>query len=856
MTERSNLLDRRRSNQNYHTLPHLPSIQSLDQYSTFLYPSNNSTPLVSPRTEHRFKLFNKRTGVYDEDRKGLVKENTGVRVWSESYSSIDWIHDRIKEGLRLRKLRDQTGWRGRLENAKDASQAWIIVIITGVIVAGTAWFIDISQEWMTDLKQGYCTTKWTYNRNFCCWAWRTWPEVFGVQNANGSYYTALFMYTLFGLLFSLVAALMVKYSAEKVVIRTPESRPKPFSKSPSFASITAIAAEQTLEGNISKPEVNETQTKSQTKMAYYSAGSGIPEVKVILSGFVIKRYLGLKNYLVKSIGMIFSVSAGLIVGKEGPFVHLACSVANIVCRFFPKYNKNESKQREMLSAAAAAGVTVAFGAPIGGVIFSLEEVSYYFSIKTMVRSFCAAMVAAAVLKISNPFGTGKIVLFQVQYDKEYHLFEMVPFLICGALAGFLGAFMTYFNIKYQHLRRSSFFGKYPVLEVIAIMFVTSLACFWNPFTRLSMNELAANLFSECSPTNDNAGLCAQSMSQIPQLLYLLMAALLTIMCLMVVTFGCRAPGGPFMPGLIIGALLGRIIGLIMQYLTTTYSDVWPFTVCAEDLETRGSCVIPGVYAMVGAASSLAGVTKATVSMVVIMFELTYSLVYAVPIMSAVMVAKWTANAMYEEGIDDLLIELQGYPFLDCRKEYAHTMTVLDLTEYLPTIKLEEHNTVSSLHRKLQAISSIGYGEDGGFPILSHGNILDGYIATSELAHALSLMSATADDSHSLPDGRDVDDIPVHFRKIGQHHTDGMEESYLIPNRDECEEGTVTPSNDLSQYVDQAPLTINQNASMELLMEIFIKLGARYVCVTHSNGRFLGIIHKRRLLAYLKDLDEH
>ncbi|KAG0192614.1 hypothetical protein DFQ28_008490 [Apophysomyces sp. BC1034] len=828
MTERSNLLDRRRSTQNYHALPHFPSIQSLDQHSTFLYPSNHSTPLASPRTEHRFKLFNKRTGVYDEDRKGLVKENTGVRVWSESYSSIDWIHDRIKEGLRLRKLRDQTGWRGRLENAKDASQAWIIVILTAIIVAGTAWFTDVAQELMTDWKQGYCTTKWTYNRNFCCWGktdhdscseWSTWPVVFGVQSDTGTYYTAMAMYTVFGLLFSLVAVLMVKYSAETVVVRTPAQQTKPFSKSPSLSSIAAVTAEQSLQEPMPKSENSDEGPKTQTKVAYYSAGSGIPEVKVILSGFVIKRYLGIKNYLVKSIGMIFSVSAGLVVGKEGPFVHLACSVANVACRFFPKFNKNESKQREILSAAAAAGVTVAFGAPIGGVIFSLEEVSYYFSIKTMVRSFCAAMVAATVLK------------------------------------GFLGAFTTYFNIKYQHMRKSKAFGKYPVLEVLVVMVVTSMACFWNPFTRLNLTEFAANLFSECLPTDDNAGLCAQSVEEIPRLLYLLFAALLTIMCLMVVTFGCRVPGGPFMPGLIIGAVVGRIIGLIMQYVTTTYSDVWPFTACAEDLATRNSCVIPGVYAMVGAASSLAGVTKATVSMVVIMFELTYSLVYAVPIMSAVMVAKWTANAMYEEGIDDLLIELQGYPFLDSRKEYAHTMTVLDLTEYLPTINLEHHNTVGSLHHKLNLISSIGYGEDGGFPILSHDNILEGYIATTELSHALNQVCVTMDDINSLPSELDTDDMPVYFDKMGRQYLDTAEDIRLFTTNDECEEGTATPSNEVSQYVDKAPLTINQNASMELLMEIFIKLGARYVCVTHSNGRFLGIIHKRRLLAYLKELDE-
>lgn len=119
------------------------------------------------------------------------------------------------------------------------------------------------------------------------------------------------------------------------------------------------------------------------------------------------------------------------MGKQGPLVHIACCVANIVCRIFDKYNRNDGKslrhscvgvnymvvvtravlirfynsiiplgkRREILSAAAASGVAVAFGAPIGGVLFSLEEVSYYFPSKTMWRTYFCALISAVVLKV-------------------------------------------------------------------------------------------------------------------------------------------------------------------------------------------------------------------------------------------------------------------------------------------------------------------------------------------------------------------------------------------------------------------------------------------------------------------------
>ena len=101
------------------------------------------------------------------------------------------------------------------------------------------------------------------------------------------------------------------------------------------------------------------------------------------------------------------------------------------------------------------------------------------------------------------------------------------------------------------------------------------------------------------------------MAEIPRLLYLLLTALVIKMILTMATFGCRVPGGIFLPALIIGAITGRVIGLIMQYLTLTYPDTWPFSVCEEDLATQGKCIIPGVYAMVGAAAALAGVTRTT-----------------------------------------------------------------------------------------------------------------------------------------------------------------------------------------------------------------------------------------------------
>lgn len=107
-------------------------------------------------------------------------------------------------------------------------------------------------------------------------------------------------------------------------------------------------------------------------IAPYAAGSGISEIKVIIAGFVMKGFLGARTLIIKSLALPLAIGSGLAVGKEGPSVHFAVCTGNVISRWFSKYKRNASKTREILTATSAAGVAVAFGSPIGGVLFSLE----------------------------------------------------------------------------------------------------------------------------------------------------------------------------------------------------------------------------------------------------------------------------------------------------------------------------------------------------------------------------------------------------------------------------------------------------------------------------------------------------
>jgi chloride channel 3/4/5 len=284
-----------------------------------------------------------------------------------------------------------------------------------------------------------------------------------------------------------------------------------------------------------------TETEGAPMVYYSAAGSGVAEVRVILSGFVLHGFLGLKTLLVKMVGLVLSVASGLSLGKEGPYVHIATCVGNIACRLFSKYDRNDAKRREVLSAAAAAGVAVAFGAPLGGVLFGLEEVSYFFPAKTLFRTFFCCIVAALSLKFLNPYGTQKIVMFQVRYLIDWEFFELGGFIFVGILGGAMGALFIKASKHWaQSFRRVKIIKAYPLLEVFLVALTTGLMSYWNPLTKLSVAKLLLNIASPCNantPRANELGLCPKSVDDIPPIISTLMVALLIKGFLTVITFG-------------------------------------------------------------------------------------------------------------------------------------------------------------------------------------------------------------------------------------------------------------------------------------------------------------------------------
>ena len=692
----------------------------------------------------------------------------------------------MKDSYRLRGIRSKSGLRYRLLSAWESCQGWIAAAIIGTITAVVAFLVDIAEATVSDWKVGYCTTNPFWNREGCCTdegpgslanlnedcpEWRVWSTSYG---------GAFGIYTGFALLFGLVSATITLFTK---------------------TTVAAVSHTEDMDGKSSYDDPKEG------KPVFLAAGSGIPEIKTILSGFVIPGILSMKVLVIKAVGAVFAVATGMCLGKEGPFVHISTCVAYQVAKLFPKYRENSRKLREMLSAGCASGLSVAFGAPIGGVLFSYEEISTYFPRKVLWRAFLCSLCAAMILKALNPTGTGKLVLFETDYGTTYQPIHYLIFVFLGIVGGIFGGTFCKLNYLWSKSFRSlPLIKDYPVFEVFLVVLATALLQYPNPLTREPGDVIIKNLLRDCrEPTN--SWVCEQE-SQEDKSRYIgwLVYGTLAKLVLTTITFGAKVPSGVIIPALDAGSFFGRLVGQMVGSIS------------------------PGIFAMVGAAAFLAGVSRMTVSLVVIMFELTGELEYIVPHMIAILVAKWIADALEKEGVYDLAQTVLGHPFLDIDQSLTLAQrsgesvaalipprqTMMEITVHLPPSGCVPRKMLAE---KLSLLKRRGL-KDAGLVLVSN-NMLQGYLAEGELEFGLSELGKSVDSSSG--------ELMVS----------------LIPDASDGEL-------DLSHFVDRVPLTVSASAPIEYAVEMFGKLGLRYLCVVEEgSSKLCGVILKKRLILWLE-----
>ncbi|XP_064090556.1 chloride channel protein 2-like isoform X6 [Macrobrachium nipponense] len=409
-------------------------------------------------------------------------------------------------------------------------------------------------------------------------------------------------------------------------------------------------------------------------LAPQAVGSGIPEMKTILRGVVLKEYLTFKTLIAKVIGLTATLGSGLPLGKEGPFVHIASIVATLLSKAVTSFKgiyENESRNSEMLAAACAVGVACSFAAPIGGVLFSIEVTSVYFAVRNYWRGFFAAVCGAMMFRLLAVWFNDEDTLtplFETSYkvDIPFDPQEIVVFALIGVMSGFLGALFVWVHRQYvifmrKNKKMKAFLQKsrllFPLLLTVVIMSITfpdGMGQFL--VAHLTTHHQVVDLFSNVTWTKEE--LSVQEFEIVENwrtpwtgVFVNLIVYITFTFCATVVASTLPVPSGIFIPVFKMGAALGRFMG---EAMACTFPNGLRYG-------GHNHIIIPGGYSIVGAAA-LAGAVTHTISTSVIVFELTGQITHILPVMIAVLIANAIAQLL-QPSVYDSIIQIKKLPYL-------------------------------------------------------------------------------------------------------------------------------------------------------------------------------------------------
>uniref|UniRef100_A0A1B6JW70 Chloride channel protein n=1 Tax=Homalodisca liturata TaxID=320908 RepID=A0A1B6JW70_9HEMI len=415
-----------------------------------------------------------------------------------------------------------------------------------------------------------------------------------------------------------------------------------------------------------------------------ATGSGVPAVISYLNGVKMPHVVEFRVMVTRVMSTIATCVAGLAGGKEGPMIHTGAIVggslatlrlpgincADSVFHFF----REDHEKRDFVAGGSAAGVAAAFGAPVGGVLLSLEEGTSFWSLSLIWKIFLSSMVATFTLNLSLSAFEGHpgqlthpgLLFFGKLNDTitNYEVFELPIFIGMGAIGGVLGAVFVAINMRIATFRMKYVKKQWIKLcEALLVAFMTATAgatsiyflddyCHSHTEDTIKFavkvfcpdnhyNELSSFWFQRAEDTlrslfHDPKG----SYNVVPLIVFFVLYFMMSV-----VTTGLSVSAGVFVPALLSGAAWGRLIGIGIQ-------NCFPDSAWAE----------PAKYAVIGAAAHLGGISRISISLTVMMIEATGNITFGLPLMLTLITTKWVGD-LFTEGVYEMQIYLLGVPLL-------------------------------------------------------------------------------------------------------------------------------------------------------------------------------------------------
>lgn len=333
-------------------------------------------------------------------------------------------------------------------------------------------------------------------------------------------------------------------------------------------------------------------------------GHGVPEVmqSVIKKGGIIRPQVA----VVKAIASAITIGTGGSVGREGPIIQVGSSLGSSVGQFF---RVTPSRMKILVGCGAAAGIAAAFNAPIAGALFAIEIILMTFS----ATSFSPIIIASVMATVVSHYFEGDFAAFQVPNYAIINTYEVGFYFILGIFSGLI----SFLFIKVLYFSEDLWDDKFKIPQyfkpAIGGVLIGLMALVFPQIMGVGYDSMDAAL-------NNRA------------IWYLALLLIFLKILSSSITLGSGGSGGVFAPSLFMGAMLGAGFGYGINQL-------FP-----------GQVAAPGAYALVAMGGLVAGTTRAPITAIIIVFELTKETSIILPLMITCTIATILSSKLSRESI--------------------------------------------------------------------------------------------------------------------------------------------------------------------------------------------------------------
>lgn len=329
----------------------------------------------------------------------------------------------------------------------------------------------------------------------------------------------------------------------------------------------------------------------------------------------------------------------------------------------------------MISAAAAAGITLALGSPFGGVIFSMEVTSSIYLVKNLVKAFSCATLCIVFSKTFNAASKNMNLFVSEKIEPLHDTADLCFFILLGVLCGLIGALLSTIVSRLSYIRKKANIkllqNRFTYALICAII-ISSITFTLKPLMIYDRYMLSYIFNTKMPKEIKYLDEMNHSFRAVELLVLFCFKVLITVLSLTI-----NMPVGIFAPFFLIGGYFGRFYANVIKYV---------FTISEES-----------IYSIVGAACVMSGATH-SISSAIIIFELTGQSSYIIPLLFSCLFSNLTAQALSTSFFDVFLLmkNLPHLPSIKPSKVYSYTAKHIMSSGNVFPIKLNKVNVINSL----------------------------------------------------------------------------------------------------------------------------------------------------------------